>query len=298
MPRHKTHKVAPVYTAPAVDKALDILEFLAERPRTFGINELARELSIPVNTVFRILRRLAERGYVELDAVTNGYRLSTRVFSLGMRLHARFELHRRGRRHLEALCEQTGETCQIQALDRDAMLVVDCANPPADYYLQIPLGSRKYFHCNAFGKAVLAFLPRAEALALLPSPLFRLTPKTMTNRTSFAAELDTVARTGIAYDHEEYVTGIVCVVAPVFDATGRPVAGVGVTGFSSRMTGVAATMFDDRVKAAAAALSRDLGFLPVHSTSPCGGLPSPRAKVEQAPSASPSTKRHKKGTAP
>lgn len=142
------------------------------------------------------------------------------------------------------------------------MLVVDCANPPSDYYLQIPLGSHKYFHCNAFGKAVLAFLPRAEALALLPSPLFALTPKTITDVAAFAAELDLAARTGIAYDREEYVTGIVCVVAPIFDATGRPVAGVGVTGFASRMTGAAATMFDDRVRAAAAAISHDLGFLP------------------------------------
>ena len=262
MSRRGAKPVAPVYTAPAVDKALDILEFLAEQPRTFGINELARELRIPVNTVFRVLKRLTARGYVALDPVTAGYQLSTRVFSLGMRLHARFDLHRCGRRHLEALCEQTGETCQIQALDRDAMLVVECMCPPADYYLQVPLGSRKYFHCNAFGKAVLAFLPRAEALALLPSPLFRLTPKTITNRERFAAGLNTVARTGIAYDHEEYVTGIVCVVAPVFDVTGRPVAGVGVTGFSSRMTGAAVTMFDDRVKAVAAAISRDLGFLP------------------------------------
>ncbi|MEI8079442.1 MAG: IclR family transcriptional regulator [bacterium] len=265
MPRPKANAVAPSYAAPAVDKALDILEFLAEQPRTFGINELARELGIPVNSVFRILKRLTERGYVELDPVTAGYQLSTRVFSLGMRLHTRFDLHRRGRRHLERLCEQTGETCQIQALDRDAMLVVDSMYPPADYYLQVQLGSRKYFHCNAFGKAVLAFLPRAKALALLPSPLFQLTPKTITDRAVFAAELDAVARTGIAYDHEEYVTGIVCVVAPVFDATGRPVAGVGVTGFSSRMTGVAATRFDDRVKAVAAALSRDLGFLPATS---------------------------------
>ncbi|MFA5204400.1 MAG: IclR family transcriptional regulator [Lentisphaeria bacterium] len=256
---------SPAYAAPAVDKALDILEFLAEQPRTFGINELARELRIPVNTVFRILKRLTERGYVELDPATSGYQLSTRVFSLGMRLHARFDLHRRGRPHLEALCEQTGETCQIQALDRDAMLVVECTYPPVDYYLQIPLGSRKYLHCNAFGKAVLAFLPRAEALALLPSPLFSLTPRTITDPAAFAAELDTVARTGIAYDREEYVTGIVCVVAPVFDATGRPVAGVGVTGFASRMTGPAATQFDDRVRAVAAALSRDLGFLPVRS---------------------------------
>ena len=74
MPRPKANTVAPAYAAPAVDKALDILEFLAEQPRTFGINELARELNIPVNSVFRILKRLTERGYVELDpGITNRF---------------------------------------------------------------------------------------------------------------------------------------------------------------------------------------------------------------------------------
>lgn len=255
-------KNTPTYAAPAVDKALDILEFLAIQPRTFGINELARELRMPVNTVFRILKRLTERGYAEVDPLTGGYQLSTRVFSLGMRLHARFDLHRRGRPHLEALCALTGETCQLQSLDRDAMLVMDCAYPPADYYLQIPLGSRKQFHCNAFGKAVLAFLPRPEALAHLPSRLPRLTPKTITDRAALERELDAVARAGVAFDREEYVTGIVCIGAPVFDVTGRPVAGVGVTGFASRIACSEAEAFAEQVRATAAALSRDIGFAP------------------------------------
>lgn len=44
------------YSAPAVDRALDILEFMAKHPRAYGTTELARCLKIPVNSVFRILR--------------------------------------------------------------------------------------------------------------------------------------------------------------------------------------------------------------------------------------------------
>jgi DNA-binding IclR family transcriptional regulator len=52
---------------------LDVVEFLAGQQRPWGINELARELGITTNMVFRILRRLSERGYVETAGETGGY---------------------------------------------------------------------------------------------------------------------------------------------------------------------------------------------------------------------------------
>ena len=74
------------YSAPAVDRALDILEFMAKHHRPYGATELSRCLNIPINSVFRILKRLTEREYTVQDPVSGGYQLSTRVFSLGMSL--------------------------------------------------------------------------------------------------------------------------------------------------------------------------------------------------------------------
>ena len=65
------------YSAPAVDRALDIIEFMAENHRPFGATEIARELNIPTNSVFRILTRLTERNYTEKDLESGGYREAT-----------------------------------------------------------------------------------------------------------------------------------------------------------------------------------------------------------------------------
>ena len=112
---NKPEKKSREYAAPAVDRALDILEFMAKHPRPYGTTELARCLKLPVNSVFRILKRLTERDYTVQDPVTGGYQLSTRVFSLGMSLYTRFELRQRARLHLEWMCRETEETCSSRS---------------------------------------------------------------------------------------------------------------------------------------------------------------------------------------
>ena len=117
------------YAAPAVDRALDILEFMAKHPHSYGATELSRCLNIPINSVFRILKRLTEREYTAQDPLSDGYQLSTKMFSLGMSLYTRFELRQRARPHLEWLCRESEETCQLQVPHGDMVLVLDTVSP-------------------------------------------------------------------------------------------------------------------------------------------------------------------------
>lgn len=250
----------PRYAVPAVDRMLDILEFLAERRRPYGTTELSRTLGISTNLVFRIMKRLTDRGYAEMDADSGGYQLSTRFFSLGMRLYYRFELRLRARKHLEWLCRETGETCQLQTLDGDRMLVLDTIAPPADFFLNIVPGSRVLCHANAFAKAVMAFMPKPDVDAILDVGMPKLAPGTLTAKADFLNELETARETGLTYDREEYMTGIFCVGAPVFDVEGKPVAGIGVTGLSSRFDQSLLANFEGSCLRCAHAISKDIGY--------------------------------------
>jgi len=230
-------KKTRTYAVPAVDRTLDIVEFMADQTQPWGVNELARELDIPVNSVFRIMRRLVERGYVEAapeNGNGGGYVLSTRFFSLGVRLHTRFELRNRARRHLEKLAERTEETCQLHVPKEKGMLVVDVANPDADFYIQIVPGATMKVHCNAFGKAVLAFMDEDETKAMLKGKLEKHTPNTITDRDELFASFEEIRNTGLSYDREEYTNGIYCIGTVVLDVNGEPVAGLGMTGMSVR----------------------------------------------------------------
>jgi IclR family acetate operon transcriptional repressor len=243
---------------PAVARMLDIAAFLVEQNRPYGINELARELKLPVNSVFRILKCLEARGYVEGSG--DGYQLSTGFFSLGMRLHARFDLRQRARRHLEHLSRITGETSQIHIPEDGRLLVLDVATPPAPFFLQIVPGTRLEYHTSAFGKAFLAFQSDERVARLVPERSQAFTPNSLTRRDALLKELEATRRTGLSYDREERVVGVYCIGAPVFDVTGNSVAGLGITGLVSRFQAEARSRFEADVLACAENVSKDIGY--------------------------------------
>lgn len=247
------------YAVPAVEQMLDIAEHLARHPSSCGITELARELGISTNGVFRILKCLTERGYTEADPA-GGYRLSTRFFTLGMTLQARFELRRRARPHLERLCEDSGETVQLHALRQDRALVLDCVTPAAGVFIQVLPGSLVELHASAFSKAVLAFLPEDEARRRLPRTLKRFTPHTVTDKDELFEEFARIRTTGLAYDHEDYIAGIYCIGAAVFDASGEVVAGAGVTGLVSLCHPGTQLALERMVLDGAEKIARDIGY--------------------------------------
>jgi DNA-binding IclR family transcriptional regulator len=248
------------YSAPAVDRALDILEFMATHPRPYGTTELARCLNIPINSVFRILKRLTERDYTIQDPASGNYQLSTRVFSLGMSLYTRFELRQRARPHLEWLCRETEETCQLQVPHGDQMLVLDTVSPEVQFYLRVVPGSLVYYHPNAYGKAVLAFMGDDDVKQVLPSRLTSLTPKTIVLRTELLQQLERTRQTGLAYDNEEYTSGILCIGAPVFDVQGKVVAGLGVTCLLSTVDAASKSAFELLVLECAWRVSKGIGY--------------------------------------
>lgn len=261
LPNSKKKPKAPrEYSAPAVDRTLDVLEYMAKSPQPYGATELSRALKIPLNSVFRILKRLTEREYTTQDPASGGYQLSTKVFSLGMSLYTRYELRQRARTHLEWLSRETAETVQMLVPRGDRMVVLDTISPEVDFYLRVVPGSLAYFHGSAFGKAILAFEEEKRILEILPARLPELTPNTIQLRSEFIKGLEDTRRTGLAYDNEEYIMGIRCVGAPVFDVMDKAVAGLGITGLISTYEKGRMAIFEQLVLECARRVSVDIGY--------------------------------------
>ena len=248
------------YSVPAVDGLLDIVEFLSGADHPCGVTELSRELRLTNNLVFRIMKKMEARGYVVADSAS-AYQLGPAFFSLGMKLHARFDLRRQGRAFLEELCRQTGETCQLQIPDGDRMLTIDVVTPQKDYFLTIVPGSRTYYHANAYGKCVMAYMPEERLGRILDAELPSLTANTLTDPDKVRGELEDVRQTGLAYDREEYLNGVYCVGAPVFNVRGEAVAGVGMTGLANRQNRQTLKAVEEAVKKCAEGISRAIGYM-------------------------------------
>ena len=177
-----------------------------------------------------------------------------------MNLRNSFDRRKQARPFLEGLAAEAGESCQIQVPAGDRMLQLDFVPPPADYYLAVTPGIRLYRHGNAFGKAVLAFLPPEEQETLFAAPLPRLTPHTIVDPARLREEFAEIRRTRSASEFSEYVLGSYCIGSPVFNAVGRPVAGIGITGLSSRLHEERLPELRKLVLACAEHISESIGY--------------------------------------
>jgi DNA-binding IclR family transcriptional regulator len=85
-------------------------------------------------------------------------------------------------------------------------------------------------HASALGKAMLSRLPAEEVDAILPGPLRKRTPATISDLPTLHRELAQIrSRHGLAYDDQELAVGLSSVAAPIRIADGE-LAGLSLTG--------------------------------------------------------------------
>jgi DNA-binding IclR family transcriptional regulator len=70
------------YSAPALEKGLDIIELLSKSSLGFSQAEIAKELKRSVNEIYRMLNILVTRNYIELDLDSDRYKLTFKLITI------------------------------------------------------------------------------------------------------------------------------------------------------------------------------------------------------------------------
>lgn len=223
-------------------RALAVLEALAAAGQPYTLSQLSARLRIPKATLLRMIEALESRGYVMHMPDSRGH---DRAIALGPR-SAQFALatlsnntFTRGCRSvLRALVEVLGETCNLTALDNDAVLYVERVETTEPLRLEMRPGMRVPLHCTASGKLFLSQMTLLERNAMLARmTLKKMTHRTLTDPKTLAAELDRLGPRGVGIDNEEFVRGMVAVAVPVKDADdGHVLASLAVHAPTARAT--------------------------------------------------------------
>jgi IclR family acetate operon transcriptional repressor len=208
----------------SVERALELLEALAEPGEAKGVSELARATGLPVATIHRLLATMVAGGYVRQDTGSHKYTLGSHLIRLGEAAARDFAQF--ARPYLTELMEASGETANLAMFeDGQVAYVAQVASRHHRVRMFTEVGRRVNPHTSGVGKVVLAFCPRPEVEALLArTGLPRRTPRTITDQARFLAELDKVAGQGYAIDSGEEEVGVRCLAVPVFGVGGSVAA--------------------------------------------------------------------------
>jgi DNA-binding IclR family transcriptional regulator len=213
-------------------KVMAVLHAFTADDRGLGFAELLRRTGLPKATLHRVAADLVAARL--LDKVDGRFHLGGHLFELGMRASVERDLLEVATPFLEDLYERTHETVHLGL--REGVEVVYVAKVGGHRQARAPsrLGGRMPLHATAIGKALLAFAPEEVRSRVLGGPLARLAPRTVTAPGILARQLDEVVEKGVAFEFEESAVGVVCVGAPVLDATDAAVAAVSVAGPATR----------------------------------------------------------------
>ena len=119
-------------TLESVDRALALLDALAELPSGARVSELAQRTAINQSTVSRLLGTLMARGFVDRDDTTARYRLGLRLVAYADAVLAGLDVRAIARPHLERLVEQTGETATLSVPGGTQPFTIDFVPSPSN----------------------------------------------------------------------------------------------------------------------------------------------------------------------
>jgi DNA-binding IclR family transcriptional regulator len=249
---------APEVTS--VERALTILELLAEKRQGLTTSDLSRRARIPKSTMSYILRTLVRRGYVRRDATTGYHTLGTRLLTLGGQAMQGMELREVAMPHLRQIVDRTRLGAHLAILDHGDAVYIERIESPGFIKMATWIGRRMPPQVTAVGKALICHMDAHDIGEIVANhPISPALPKSIQSLPRLYEELALTRQRGYAIDDEESAMGVRCVASSVVAASGEVVAAIGVSGTVSQLNDDYLSGIASIVRSAALKLSAQLG---------------------------------------
>jgi IclR family transcriptional regulator, acetate operon repressor len=227
----------------SVDRALLIIETLAEDDEGYRLSDLAVRTGLSTSTAHRLLATLEKRRFVQFDRYQSKWHVGAQSFTVGATFARRRNFTAQAMPYLRKLRDQSRETANLAVVDDESIIVLTRMESREIMRSLTKVGGRVAMVASGVGKAVLATYSDEDVNAIIRRQgMPRLTEKSIVRPGELFRELQEIRRRGYAVDDEEARMGLRCVAAVVYSDCSEPLAAISVSGMTSRVT-------DDRLPA-------------------------------------------------
>ncbi|MDE2436095.1 MAG: IclR family transcriptional regulator [Sphingomonadales bacterium] len=247
------------YSAPALEKGLDILELLANEPSGMSKTEIANKLDRTINEIFRMLVVLEGRGFIWSSNQTDKYTLTLKMFELSHKNPPIKKLTSASSDIIKELSADLKQSCHIAVYYSGKGHVVAQQDAPTDVVFSVRLGVEVKLFGSCSGHILFAFSTETEREQMLkdipkghPRPSRSEIEELVQRVTAQGYESMASLRTANAFDFG----------FPIFDHTGSVAASI-VVPFLPRIGEDMAADEDtiiDQLRIASSKISSSLGF--------------------------------------
>ena len=221
----------------SVDRALSIIETLAEDDEGYRLSDLAVRTGLSASTVHRLLATLESRRFVQFDRAESKWHVGVRSFTVGASFARRRNFSAQAIPYLRKLRDLTRETANLAVVDDEYVIVLTRMESREIMRSLTQVGGRVAMVTSGVGKAVLATYSDEDVGAVIRHHgMPRLTEKSIVRPSDLFKELEKIRKQGYALDDEEACMGLRCIAAVVYNDCAEPLAAISVSGMTSRLT--------------------------------------------------------------
>lgn len=246
-------------TLQTVDRALQLLEILAEHPRGMQPKEMEEYLELNKVTVHRLLATLENRGFIERAG--NSYVIGLKVVELSSMKLSNVELKTEASPYLRELVNKLGLPVQMAILEGTQAVFIDKIESIHSFRMYSQIGKRIPVYACGVGKILLMQKMDEEIRDAMNGVEFKqFTSKTLTDVEQVIEAIKEVKKKGYAVDDEEHEEGIYCVAAPIYDYMGKVIAAISVADTKKQFIKSTNKQIN-LIKQTAIQISKRLGYL-------------------------------------
>lgn len=247
-----------IYSAPALEKGLDIIELLSSEVEGLNISQITHKLKRTVGEVFRMIAVLEQRAYIELPDGSDRYRLTLKMFRLSNRFPPIKRLTAIAGLVMQKLAYSIEQSCHLVIYFEGRGHIIAQQDSPSERILSVRLGARAPLLKSCSGHVLLAYSNKEQRKVMLK--------KIPNNHIKLAnEEVNSIIKNVIARGFEsiksEQIEGVQDLGYPIFDTNSQIVAAL-VIPFVSFLDGshsVSMELAHLKIKESASTMSKLLG---------------------------------------
>ncbi|MCE7002014.1 IclR family transcriptional regulator [Kibdelosporangium philippinense] len=244
-----------------LDRAVVLLELVAEHEGGVGVREAARLTGIDRSAVSRILAQLEELGWVEQTGERGVYSTGHRLFSLVAVLRDRDSLSNAAKPIMQELVDTYNESCYLAVRQHHRLVFRDKIDCDQTIRYVLELGKPFRLTTGSAGAAILAGMPQSEVELVFAEGLERYTPSSITDIGEYRETLKRDRELGYSVSHGRWIRNGAGIAAPFFDASGSCAGAVTLSLPGYRLDLLPIDKVGHAVADGARRLSRRLGYL-------------------------------------
>lgn len=207
------------YSAPALEKGLDILEVLCQCENGLTQQEIASRLGRNLGEIYRMLNCLVQRNYVANYA--NTYTITSKLFQLSHFHPPTYRLLTEALPIMEGLSRLVSFPCDLRVYNNGVQTVVAAIQPPNGLGFMTRVGSEIEVAPSASGLVLLAFQdPVIKEIRIKES----LPNKSETEIEAFRNSLKEIMVKGFASIQSKQYAGLHAISFPILDMNANAIA--------------------------------------------------------------------------